>query len=69
MVSCEWANFANKSITKLDDLVNELEPFYKKRDENGNSIFAFKHEDKAYIFTLHRAQEGEFVIVVKNNTD
>jgi hypothetical protein len=65
IMSSEWTDFSRKGITKLDDLLNELEPYYKNIDENGNSVFTFKNEGFSYTFTLFRKQEGEFVTVVR----
>jgi hypothetical protein len=71
MMSSTWTSWFHK-ITKLDDLVNELEPFYQKRDENGHAVYAFKSEGFIYYFTISRKEAErnsiiEFVIVTKTN--
>jgi hypothetical protein len=68
-MSAEWATFGINKSTKLDDIVNELEPFYNKTDENQNNIYAFKHEGFAYHFIISRSSGGEFVIVTKSSIE
>lgn len=62
-----WSDRLQKGITKLDALINELEPYYEKTNERGKAIYVFKHGDFAYQFTVHRDRSFEFALVKKYN--
>ena len=65
LMSVSWTDFSQKGITKLDALINEIEPYYKETIDNGNSVYAFKSGKFAYEFTVHRDNSFEFVFVKK----
>lgn len=65
-MSVTWTNFFQiKGMTKLDVLISELEPYYMKTDDKGNSKYAFKNGDIGYEFTVNRQNTGEMVFVKK----
>lgn len=65
LISIIWADRTEKGITKLDTLVNEIEPYYRETDDKGNYIFAFIINNFTYECTLHRDNSLEYVIVKK----
>lgn len=59
-ISVLWKSSPSNSHTILDDLVNELEPYYYGLDENGNAEYAFRKNDFNFIFVIHRSNGFEF---------
>lgn len=65
LMSVTWTDFSRKGITKLDELVNEIEPYFQKWDEKGAAGYGFRNGDFWYDFTVHRDNAFEFVFVKK----
>lgn len=65
VIGITWNDFSRKGITKLDFLISEIEPYYKKTDANGSSIYTFRNGSFAYEFSVTRDNSFEFVIVKK----
>ena len=68
IISIEWANFEKDGVTKLDDLLNELEPYFKGWSKKA-AIFKIKNNDLShYEFSIIRdiGQELAFVKIVQD---
>jgi hypothetical protein len=56
-IDIDWANWGNGGLTILDDLVNELEPYFQQTNENGFSIYQYKTVDAIYKFWIKRDRD------------
>jgi hypothetical protein len=65
LITINWLDFTSSGITKLDKLIAELEPFYRKSDESLNPIYAFKTESSIYEFRVSRTNSFEIVVARK----
>lgn len=69
IMTVTWIDDSRKGITKLDGLINEIEPYYNRGDEDGNAIYMFKHNDFAYHCTVVRDGAYEIVIIKRYSLD
>lgn len=66
LMTVSWTDFSGKGITKLDALINELEPYYTEFREDF-AIYDFKNSDFTYQFIVSRNNLTEIVRVERYN--
>ena len=64
-VSIMWNDFSRQGKTVLDDIIDELEPYYIEKIVGGAYKYGFNKDGNSYIFLVERHEAGEFVILTK----